>query len=385
MRSFSYLNTAGRILQSYDGQLPLAAWLKQYFREHKKFGSKDRKTISQLCYGFYRLGAAFGWLSTEEKILAGAFLFPGGLEWLIAEQRPEWKNRIDLPLHEKITVLQPNGIVQPFPFTDDLSREIDQRAFNESFFHQPDFFLRLRPGKENIVAEKLAAAGIAFERQGDSCLRLPSHSRADEVLDIDADAVVQDLSSQRVLEPLAGKLDQDRRFQVWDCCAASGGKSILARDLYPLSRLTVSDVRQSILINLRNRFQRAGIENYRHFVADLASLGFSISHTFDLVVCDAPCSGSGTWGRTPEQLSFFTPEKIGHYVRLQKAISVRAGKQLKKGGFLLYITCSVFAAENEEVVKHICNNLPVSLLSMQYFKGYELRADTLFAALFTAL
>ena len=59
MRAYSYLNSARTILQLYDGNLPLAAWLKQYFKAEKKFGSSDRKMVSHICYCFYRLGAAF--------------------------------------------------------------------------------------------------------------------------------------------------------------------------------------------------------------------------------------------------------------------------------------------------------------------------------------
>ena len=75
---------------------------------------------------------------------------------------------------------------------------------------------------------------------------------------------MQDFSSQGVgglLLPVArGPL------YVWDCCAASGGKSIMLYDLDPAIRLTVSDIRESILINLRKRFNEAGIKKYQSFV-----------------------------------------------------------------------------------------------------------------------
>jgi 16S rRNA (cytosine967-C5)-methyltransferase len=172
-------------------------------------------------------------------------------------------------------------------------------------------------------------------------------------------------------------------FTAWDCCAASGGKSILLHDHFPKAKLSVSDVRESILHNLRSRFRRAGISSYQAFVADLSSGQFQLHKEVDVVICDAPCSGSGTWGRTPEQLVFFQRGKIDYYANLQKSLAVNASRGLKQDGAFLYITCSVFHKENEDVVAHIQQHTTMKLLTQQYFKGYTEKADTLFAALFT--
>jgi 16S rRNA (cytosine967-C5)-methyltransferase len=114
-----------------------------------------------------------------------------------------------------------------------------------------------------------------------------------------------------VLQPLRSIVLTDASLTLWDCCAASGGKSILAYDQFSSLKLTVSDVRASILSNLRKRFERAGIRHYASFVADITSPRFQLNKTFDIVLCDVPCSGSGTWSRTPEQLSFFARSKSG--------------------------------------------------------------------------
>jgi 16S rRNA (cytosine967-C5)-methyltransferase len=200
---------------------------------------------------------------------------------------------------------------------------------------------------------------------------------------IDEEVVVQDRSSQRVLEPLQEHFTKTR-FTAWDCCAASGGKTILLHDKHPQAAITVSDIRESIIINLKNRLKRAGLNAYRSLVADVTSPHFSLQQAFDLVICDAPCSGSGTWARTPEQLSFFPEEKIDYYAGLQKRIAVNASRHLTKGGAFLYITCSVFTRENENVVAYLEENTGLQLLTKKYFTGYTERGDTLFAALFTA-
>jgi 16S rRNA (cytosine967-C5)-methyltransferase len=72
-------------------------------------------------------------------------------------------------------------------------------------------------------------------------------------------------------------------------------------------------------------------------VVDLSVSSLNDPLKFDLVICDAPCSGSGTWSRTPEQLYFFNEKKISEYSILQKNIVGNALKSLKKDGYFLYM------------------------------------------------
>ncbi len=203
---------------------------------------------------------------------------------------------------------------------------------------------------------------------------------------LDKEAVIQDYNSQQTINSLQSQFKNPKaRLAVWDCCAGSGGKSISIKDKFPNAVLTVSDVRESILINLKKRFLKAGIKKYTAFVADLTKPKFEFRNSsFDLILCDAPCTGSGTWSRTPEELYFFKVDKINYYSDLQKNITRNAAKSLKAGGLFLYITCSVFKKENEEVVEFIQSNTALRLLAMQYFIGYNTKADNLFAALLTA-
>jgi len=398
MHSHSYLNTAKSIIQSYDGTMPFTLWLKQFFRAHKKFGSKDRKHISHACYCFYRLGNAFQNAHIEDRFLTALFLCSDSPNKILEELKPGWNKIISLPVLEKIKHLSAKVEIPPiFPFSNEISNEIDPEQFNLSFLVQPDLFLRSRPGKQEKIVQQLQQAGIAFTLLDADCIQLSNQSKIDEILNIDEDVVIQDYNSQKTIDlliksnpiPIAigtnPKLIPIAIGTTWDCCAGSGGKSILFHDHFPNAALTVSDVRETILINLQKRFKRAGIKNYQSFVADVSSPQFSAQRKYDLIICDAPCSGSGTWSRTPEQLAFFKNEKIEHYSNLQKRIISNASKALKQTGSLLYITCSVFKKENEEVVEFIKNNLPLQLQSMEYLKGYNKKADTLFTALFSAL
>jgi 16S rRNA (cytosine967-C5)-methyltransferase len=388
MHSYSYLNTAKRIIQSYDGNIPLAAWLKQFFKTDKKFGSKDRKNIGHTCYCFYRLGNAFQNLSIEERMLIALFLCSDTSNKILEELKPDWNEKISLPVSEKIDLLSAQEeIKEIFPLPGEVSNEILLQSFNLSFLIQPDLYLRIRPGEKEKVLQQLQNADVKFTLLGDECIQLSNQTKVDDILGIDEDVVVQDYNSQRTIELFANYKPPTTNHQlsIWDCCAASGGKSILFHDHFAGAQLTVTDVRESILNNLKKRFRRAGIENYDCFVGDVSSPDFLIQKEFDLVICDAPCSGSGTWSRTPEQLVFFKKDKIEHYASLQKQIVLKASKAVKKNGCFLYITCSVFEKENEEVVSFIQNNLPLQLIAGKYLKGYDKKADTLFGALFSAL
>jgi len=387
MRFFSYLNFAITILQSYNGSEPFHLFIKKFFATHKKFGSKDRKQITSLCYNYFRLGPPDNNISAEDRILLGTFLCENKSSEFLQSIKPEWNELIESSLEEKLVLSNAQLTIENlFPFNDEFSDGIAVQNLKLSFLIQPKLFLRIRPGNKNKVAGKLAGANIVYELISESCIALPNASKVDTIIELDKDAVVQDYNSQRVgeffkLQTANYKL----QTKVWDCCAGSGGKSIMAFDILKNIDLTVSDKRESILQNLQKRFARAEVKNYKSFIADLTKKNLQLStEKFDLIICDVPCTGSGTWGRTPEQLFYFEKDAIDEYAALQKKIIENAVIELKPGGHLLYVTCSVFKKENEEVVEYIKEKFKFKLQRKEILKGYEIKADTLFAAMFTA-
>jgi len=310
------------------------------------------------------------------RILAAVYLVSDDDDTVKA-LRPEW---ISGAVASKIELLRREGYTfsfdEIFPWHDEVSGTIDMDRFNRSLLVQPDLFLRVRPGRKIT-----SIPGMQFISE--HCIALPNGTKVEEYIELDRDAVVQDYSSQRVAEFFPRSLAAGGAA-VWDCCAASGGKSILAYDAIPSIHLTVSDIRESILINLNKRFERAGIVRFRSFVKDIASTPVSATDRYQLIICDAPCSGSGTWSRTPEQLFYFDRPGIDYYSALQKRIVSNAVPALGNGGHFLYITCSVFRRENEEMVDFIKEKFHLNLVKMELLKGYDHKADTLFAALFSA-
>lgn len=401
-RYHSYLNSATTILTGYTGNEPFAAFLKNYFAANKKFGSRDRKIIAHLCYCYFRTGGLFSGDTKEEKILKGLFLCSTGPGEILEQLKSEWNERSSLPLAEKYSFLsQQEPGEKIFPWAKELSEGINAEEFASSFLIQPDLYLRIRPGRTAQVLQKLMDNAIEFSQVSPTCLALPNTTKLEGILELNKEVVVQDLSSQRIGEFLQNEQLQttlrhfdnpivtgtrargvNKKFSIWDCCAASGGKSILAVDTLGKIELTVSDVRESILVNLRKRFKEAGITNYRSFTRDLATPNqLTVQAGFELIIADVPCTGSGTWSRTPEQLYFFDEKKIDQYADLQKKIIANVIGSLQPGGFLLYITCSVFRKENEEMIAFMEKAFHLQRWKMECLIGYDKKADTMFAAL----
>jgi 16S rRNA (cytosine967-C5)-methyltransferase len=399
------LRHAAAIIASYQGETPLHGWLKSFFREHKQMGSKDRRQLSNMVYGFYRLGHALKGITVEERILTGLFLCQEDSNDLLKHFKPEWDRQIALPVEKKIALCRESGNdFQPteiFPWKEELSEGIDHETLCLSFLRQPDLFLRIRPGHEQEVLAKVAEKLPTHGFIPPSTLRLPNGFALEGLFTPDKEIVIQDYSSQRIAPFLQLTKDASvmpvsasRRLSFWDACAGSGGKSILAYDLNPQIDLTVSDIRESILVNLRKRFRHAGIIRYHAFTANLsvaqdlttAQPGHvslkDMGVRYDMILADVPCSGSGTWSRTPEELYFFNPSKIETYRERQRKIISRLIPHMAKGAGLIYCTCSVFKKENEEMAAFIRQFFGQKTDRQELITGYAEKADSMFAARF---
>jgi 16S rRNA (cytosine967-C5)-methyltransferase len=331
--------------------------------------------------------------------MAGLFLCNQESDELLRAMKPLWDEKVSLPISEKASFLSQDPeyasmqLTDIFPWTEELSGGIEHNEFAMSHLKQPDLFVRIRPGYTEVVMHKLQMQNTSYEFISPHTIRLPNGYNVDELFEVDREVVVQDLNSQKVGEFLHEATDQfNQRISFWDCCAASGGKSIMAKDVLGEIDLTVSDVRESILINLKKRFAIAGVVNYKSFVADLSTgaprgKGRHLveNASYDFILADLPCTGSGTWGRTPEQLYFFEQSSIDTYSGLQKRICTNIIPYLKNSGKLLYVTCSVFKKENEDIVQFITNQFSLKLEKEQILKGYAKKADTMYAALFSRL
>jgi 16S rRNA (cytosine967-C5)-methyltransferase len=383
-----YLQTAAQLCGSYDGTTPFHFVLREFFPKHKKYGSRDRKFIGGLCYSFFRLGKAVPEIEPIERIVWAWFLCSSEPNRLLAEINESWNDWATLPLKEKLEKLgMPFSVEQIAPFTTQLSTGIDPGKYAAHFLTQPDVFIRIRPRNEKPVVQQLKKLEWDFELIDDA-VRLPSGTAIDKNFLLNKQVVVQDIHSQKVGSIIKEVFEREMFVpaKMWDCCAASGGKSIMMKDLYPHLQITVSDIRPSILQNLNHRFKEAGIHSYQSFVADLTKedglreASKKLDPAINFIIADVPCTGSGTWSRTPEQLYFFKEEMIASYAERQMAIAANALSYVRSGGCFVYITCSVFKQENEEVVTKLVEQYSLQLLHNTLLNGTSMKADSMFVA-----
>lgn len=383
MRVEHQLSAFEQILNRYDGSLPLHRFLPAYFKQNKQMGSSDRRWATRHIYSFFRLGKALSNHTVEERLSIADFLCHDTLSPIVEKNLPGFIEHVSLALEDKLKLIElqyPDfNVEEVFPFNAHLSDEINKTDFYTSFFKQPDLFIRVDEESVEEIVSTLKDHNVAVKQINATALALPNGTKLETILK-EGSYQVQDLSSQHT-----GTYFMPNKWEKWwDCCAASGGKTLLLYSLEPVIELLVSDLRESVLVNLDERFRLAGIKKYHKKELDLLQNNDQILHhyAFDGIILDAPCTGSGTWGRTPELLSFFEERKISYFANIQKGIVKNVVKYLKPGKPLIYITCSAFAQENEDVVQHILDTLPLTLEKMELIKGYENNADTMFVARF---
>ncbi|MEO6404851.1 MAG: Fmu (Sun) domain-containing protein [Ferruginibacter sp.] len=377
-RFYSYINSAENVIKSYDGNGPLISHLKSFFSVHKQMGGRDRKTISHLCYCFYRCFFLFEHLPMKDRILNALYLCERSSHPLLANIAPALDETVMLAIDQKLIILNEDA-TNIFPFMQLLTEKLDQELFSSSLLIQPNLHVRARPGMTSQVTDKLNNAGIIFSLE-EECITLANGTKLDSVISLNEEAIVQDLNSQKVLDYLDQYNAPHEPLRAWDCCAASGGKSILLADKVKGNyQLTVSDIRSSILDNLQKRLEQAKVPLYKQFVVDLTNEPVP-GNEYDIIIADVPCTGSGTWARTPEQVAFFKIKTAAAYAARQLKIAANAFASLAPGGMFFYITCSVFTIENENVIDALSKQFSFELLEMNYLHGYDKKADSLFVA-----
>ncbi len=212
-------------------------------------------------------------------------------------------------------------------------------------------WLRVQKGSLEAVLQELSSLPVAAEPH-------PTLRWAIRILDFrvnllesslyrDGVIEIQDLASQAVGAICAPQPGE----RWWDACAGGGGKSLLlAQRMDGKGTVVATDARAWKLKELRRRARRAGFSNIttRRWNGRPLRPGHA---TFDGVLVDAPCSGSGTWRRNPGARWNVGPDDLTALVARQERLLHGAASGVKPGGRLVYATCSLFMAENEGVVQ----------------------------------
>lgn len=399
--TYTYLNVAKNLISDYTPPQPFNLYIKKYFTTNKKHGSRDRKTIAALCYAYFRTGKNFSSLSIEDKTLISFTLSQSPLfndvwQQKLKEQFPLLsENFVELGLAKQIAELEKHysfDISQLSPLQNSFSESLDTNSFQSSLLVQPNVWLRAKKNKKEKVIELLTIANIetVSHPELENSIGFAKQINIEQVLGKNHHHLVevQDASSQQTGNYISLEPNQ----KVWDCCSGAGGKSLMLKDIEPKIELYCSDIRPQILENLKERFKQSGLPSPYEVALDIThnNSGEIIFETknerktatknyFDVIIADIPCTGSGTWARSPEQAFYFSESQIEEYTQKQKDIVGKALPYLKKGGKLYYITCSVFKAENEDQTQYF-ESLGLKVEQQQLIEGYSHQADSMFIA-----
>lgn len=164
---------------------------------------------------------------------------------------------------------------------------------------------------------------------------------------------VQEASSMFLQEALLQHVDFSKELRVLDLCAAPGGKSTLVGNLLNAKSLLISnEVIQTRVNILAENITKWGLSNT--WVSNSDPKYFSkLKNYFDVILIDAPCSGSGLFRKDEEAIKHWSPQSVEHCGLRQKRIIADALPALKNDGILIYMTCSYSSNENEEIVDFI--------------------------------
>lgn len=159
---------------------------------------------------------------------------------------------------------------------------------------------------------------------------------------------LQDGASQAIIDELC----LPEHGKILDFCAGGGGKA-LAIAARTDARIMAHDIQPARMKDLPARALRAGVT-----ITQIEGRALHSEAPFDLILCDAPCSGSGAWRRAPEGKWALTPQRLDELTALQGSILSQAAGLVAADGVLAYATCSVLRAENEDRVAGFLSTHP---------------------------
>ena len=216
----------------------------------------------------------------------------------------------------------------------------------EAFEEKRPLVARATKNREELI-KKLDAEGVRVSTdtifpESLKILELDSLSYLESFEE--GDFAIQDESSQFI-----GKIvGLPKGARVLDLCAAPGGKSLLFAEMEEVDEIISCDISESKTELIEENVRRIGVSKIKTKVNDASLYNPDFMDGFDLVICDLPCSGLGVMGRKRDIKYNVTEDKIRELAKLQRTILENAVRYVKKGGRLIYSTCTMTKAENEE-------------------------------------
>jgi 16S rRNA (cytosine967-C5)-methyltransferase len=317
---------------------PADTIVTRYFKHRRYAGSKDRRAVRELVFRMIRRSAerppsgraAMLGLAQDDPGLAGLFGEPRGPEPIVGDEEAA-----------------PSGTI-PEWLGAELSPLVDQEEWPALLERAP---LDLRVNISRTSREEMLKAfpGGTASLTSPWGIRLPPDSRVDDHPAFAAGLVeIQDEGSQLVAVACGPR----NGSRMLDLCAGAGGKSLALAAAAPGATILATDSNRSRLSKLAPRSERAGAQIETRLLNPPRELDELADwrESSDLVLVDAPCSGSGTWRRNPEGRWRLNPERLGRLVATQRRLLGIAAELVKPGGHLVYAVCSLLSREGSQQI-----------------------------------
>lgn len=321
-----------------DEGAPADSLVTRYFKTRRYAGSKDRRAVRELVFRAIR--------RTAERPLSGRAAVLG-----LAQDDPALLDLFGEPRGPEPIVdgepVSPAGIV-PEWLVSGLSVGMDEWP---ALVERAPLDLRANVARTNREAMLAAFPDAQATRISPWGLRLAPDTRVDDRPEfLEGLVEVQDEGSQLI----ALACDPRPRQRILDLCAGAGGKSLALAAAAPGASILATDTNRARLSKLAPRAARAGAA----IEARLLDPGRELDQladwrgAADVVLVDAPCSGSGTWRRNPESRWRLTPDRLDRVVALQQRLLDIAAELMRPGGSLVYAICSLLRREGADQVEH---------------------------------
>lgn len=334
--------------QVFEDKLPADKIINDYVRARKYIGSKDRRFIVDLVWRIIRnrLKLEFDAKSKEPRRVLlyackdkTAEVFDGSAYGLapLSEQEKQWlMQENEEPYPENVEAECPQWLFD----------KIKDMAFCKALNEEAKTDIRAHEIGREELQRRLATEGIEAEygRYAKTSLKINGRlvlnncvAWQDGVLD------VQDEASQIA----ALLIDAKAEHKIIDYCCGAGGKSLaLSNLLENKGHILAYDIEARRLEAIKPRMERLKVKNI-----ELTDIVADSDKDFDRFVLDAPCSGTGTWRRAPDAKFRLNEIKLNQLVYTQAQLLDVAAEKTKKGGRIVYMTCSVLREENENRIE----------------------------------
>jgi 16S rRNA (cytosine967-C5)-methyltransferase len=345
-------------------RLPADRFIREFFRARRYAGSKDRAAVSERVYAMFRHRAAFAWRvgSDAPRALAIGSLLDDGLDAAAVEALFNGEGYGPKPLtdRERAALAAPPDGAAPahvrgeYPefLKAELARAFGARLMDEMLAMQSRAPIDMRVNTLKATRDEVLAALRAENYDAQPTphspvgIRIPSGEGAaalGRTQSFENGAFEFQDEAAQIAVMLCGT---EPGMRVLDLAAGAGGKTLaLAAAMRNQGEITAHDIDEGRLRQIAPRAERAGVTIVQTHVGAMPP-----KRPFDLVLLDAPCSGSGVWRRQPENKWRLTAERLDELNALQDMLLDQAAARAAGPARIVYATCSILPRENEDRV-----------------------------------